>query len=172
MKIKNILFLLACIAVPLYGNNINDDGFTVIESGAFEEAYSASQPLDIWTFEVENKTKRPFNLQMTYADSTRTLLPLGVHTVQPASEKSGFLRVADINPTKEIEVTIDYPSAEYRLPRKYTIKADKSRQIIALTMDNEGLKPAKSTGYIKKQTASGLPLANNVKDKDIIKKKQ
>lgn len=134
-----------------------------------------------WTFEIKNKSKNI--LQIVLKDNDNNLvLQTNVGRAKGSNEKDqGYLRAADIDPTKTYSLFIELQSPTGQELKNvkdnrqvYMIFNDPDRKSIYLSFEYKSgqyqLRPQQGVGLVSKTTQSGLPLAKNITDKQIRKR--
>lgn len=189
--LRILMFLSCLISTFAYLQEIDD--FTVIESVSVEKTSKAQQPIESWSFELENSTESPLYIQLFYEDSQQGLLPAGEGMVEAKkSGTPGYIRANGIDPRKNITLYVWWKKddidvgrqvdlgrlleaqdrKDYRANRKYIFKENDQRSSIFVRWDKgePKLAPSKATGVFSKKTTSGLPIKHNVTATEIEKK--
>lgn len=160
-----------------------------ITTGTKFEAKNPSKT-NPWTFEIKNKTKEPIHIQLYYKGQLKGLLNNQERTVAASrgskESEHGYLRVMGLDPRKTIQIAIwsyledqvdtemieegnfnvQYSIKGLMSAQKYVIAQNNKRKSIFVTYDHEELQAQKGKWG---KTQSGLPLENNVTNKEIMR---
>lgn len=190
MKNKNLILFASLLTLMLQADDFSD--FTSIDQVSIETKRQAQQPVDSWTFELENKTDTALYIQLFYDDSDDAVLPSGQGLV-PAKQGGtfGYLRANGIDPRRSVTMYVWWKkddidlgrqvdlgrlldqsdSKKYRANRAYTLKENPQRTslLFAWQKGDPKLMPAKSSGVFSKKTGSGIPIKINITEPEIKK---
>ncbi|MFZ5954114.1 MAG: hypothetical protein ACOYT8_03390 [Candidatus Dependentiae bacterium] len=135
-----------------------------------EQGPKASKPYDQWQFELSNKSKAPITIQVYRAygetDEHKKILTDYEYTIEP----KGKLRIANIN-NKRFDIVLLLSYLGNKKEKNLTIRfpAQRIEKRILVKFDGERVVPqiGKAAG-VAGETESGIPLTNNIGEKEII----
>lgn len=151
--------------------------FSQISAEMMVETTAKTKDSRPWKFEIKNHDSLPLYIQIRDANGSKLNPNNAQEITVPGArgnkeEERGYLRIANIDPTKEITVyifdrleTAQERMAEFKADHVYIIAPNPERKIIALTYDKKEFRP--QTGKFGGSSQSGLNLYKNVKQNEI-----
>lgn len=173
-----LLGLVPTITMPVKDVDIYGSMVDKYAKKASEKSFKAAKDF-FWTVELKNKEKKPLFIQI-YQEG-EPILNVSENDVKIEASKGskesehGYLRLAGINPTKEIRMYLWKKYDENKIQNdqqpddSITIVPNKNREIILLTYEKAKWRAQKGkyAGKIGSTSQSGLSTENNVTDKEV-----